>query len=54
MQGAMWFGSQKDKNEMPLEGELQLTDVFANYHLHVDGENEQVSWQFYISKSILR
>ena len=38
MQGAMWFGSQKEINRMPLEGELQLSDVFANYHLHVDGE----------------
>jgi len=38
MQGAMWFGSQKEINRMPIEGELQLSDVFANYHLHVDGE----------------
>jgi len=38
MQGAMWFGSQKETDRMPLEGELQLSDVFANYHLHVDGE----------------
>ena len=38
MQGAMWFGSQEETNRMPLEGELQLSDVFANYHLHVDGE----------------
>ena len=38
MQGAMWFGTQKEINRMPIEGELQLSDVFANYHLHVDGE----------------
>ena len=38
MQGAMWFGSQKEIHRMPIAGELQLTDVFANYHLHVDGE----------------
>jgi methionyl-tRNA synthetase len=38
MQGAMWFGSQEEINRMPIEGELQLSDVFANYHLHIDGE----------------
>ena len=34
----MWFGMQQEINRMPIEGELQLSDVFANYHLHVDGE----------------
>ena len=38
MQGAMWFGTQAQTNRMPVEGELQLSDVFANYHLHVNGE----------------
>lgn len=38
MQGALWFGSQEDYKRQPLEGELQLTDVFASYHLQVNGE----------------
>ena len=38
MQGAMWLGSQKEINRPPEQGELQLSEVFANYHLHVDGE----------------
>lgn len=38
MQGAMWFGTQADIHRMPLKGETQLTDVFAVYHLLVNGE----------------
>tara|TARA_Y100001954_G_C15827537_1_gene613047 strand:+ start:1248 stop:3179 length:1932 start_codon:yes stop_codon:yes gene_type:complete len=38
MQGAMWLGTQEAKNRMPKKGELQLTDIFSNYHLHMDGQ----------------
>jgi len=38
MQGAMWFGTQEDIHRMPVKGELQLSDVFSVYHLHVNGE----------------
>ena len=38
MQGAMWFGTQSDPHRMPKKGELQLTDIFSNYHLHMDGK----------------
>jgi len=38
MQGAMWFGTQKDVFRQPLAGELQMTDIFANFHLQIDGQ----------------
>ena len=38
MQGAMWFGTQEDPYRMPKKGELQLTDIFSNYHLQIDGQ----------------
>ena len=38
MQGALWLGSQAETDRMPVEGELQLTDVFSNCHLLIDGE----------------
>lgn len=37
MQGAMWFGTQKDIHRMPEKGELNLTEVFSSYHLQIDG-----------------
>lgn len=38
MQGAMWFGTQADPFRQPAAGELQMTDIFANYHLQIDGQ----------------
>lgn len=38
MQGAMWLGTQKEINRLPLPGEFTLTDVFSVFHLMVDGE----------------
>lgn len=38
MQGALWIGSQADIHRMPEAGELQLTDVFSNCHLLINGE----------------
>ena len=38
MQAAMWYGSQADTSRQPIKGELQLTDIFSSYHLHVNGE----------------
>lgn len=38
MQGAMWFGTQKDPKRQPIAGEWQLTDIFSNFHLHINGE----------------
>ena len=36
MQGALWFGTQADIHRMPIEGELQLTDIYPVYHLQVN------------------
>lgn len=38
MQGAMWFGTQEDKTRMPIDGELQLTDIYPVYHLQVNNQ----------------
>lgn len=38
MQGALWLGSQQDTTRMPVVGELQMTDVYANCHLLISGD----------------
>lgn len=38
MQGAMWLGQLPDPQQMPQDGDYQLTDVFGSYHLWVNGE----------------
>jgi methionyl-tRNA synthetase len=38
MQGAMWLGHQDEPLRLPVEGELQMTDIFGCYHLLVNGE----------------
>jgi methionyl-tRNA synthetase len=38
MQGAMWFGTQKEIHRQPQSGEYTLTDVFSVFHLLVNGE----------------
>jgi methionyl-tRNA synthetase len=38
VQGALWLGTQDDPHRLPRAGEYQLSDVFACYHLRVDGE----------------
>lgn len=38
MQGAMWLGTQKEINRLPVQNEFTLTDVFSVFHLMVDGE----------------
>lgn len=38
MQGAMWIGTQDDIHRLPVEGELQLTDVYSVFHMLVNGE----------------
>ncbi len=54
MQSAMWFGSQKEINRMPINGELQLTDVFANFHLQIDGEKMSKSrGNFYTADQLI-
>jgi methionyl-tRNA synthetase len=38
MQGAMWFGTQKEIHRQPEAGEFTLTDVYSVFHLMVNGE----------------
>ena len=54
MQGAMWLGSQADPMRMPVAGERQMTDVFAVFHLLVNGEKMSKSrGNFVIAKDLL-
>jgi methionyl-tRNA synthetase len=54
MQGAMWFGTQRDIHRMPEAGEYALTDVFSVYHLMVDGEKMSKSrGNFYSGDQLL-
>jgi methionyl-tRNA synthetase len=54
MQGAMWLGSQRDPQRMPVPGERQMTDVLAVFHLLVDGEKMSKSrGNFIIAKDLL-
>ncbi len=54
MQGAMWFGTQKDPMHMPVAGEFQQTDVFGVFHLQVNGEKMSKSkGNFYSGDQLL-
>lgn len=54
MQGAMWFGTQDDLHRMPNKNELQLTEVFSNYHLQIDGNKMSKSkGNFYTADQLI-
>lgn len=54
MQGAMWFGTQEDPYRQPVKGEFQLTDVFGNYHLQVDGDKmSKTKGNFYTGDQLI-
>lgn len=54
MQGAMWFGTQKDIHKQPEAGEFQLTDVYSVFHLMVDGEKMSKSrGNFYTANELI-
>jgi methionyl-tRNA synthetase len=54
MQGALWLGSQDNPYRMPAGGELQLTDVFANFHLQLNGAKMSKSTgNFYTADQLL-
>jgi methionyl-tRNA synthetase len=38
MQGTLWLGAQSDPHRLPVEGELQLTDIMSAFHLLVNGQ----------------
>lgn len=38
MQGSMWLSMQDDPHRLPIEGELQMSDVLGCFHLLVAGE----------------
>lgn len=54
MQGAMWFGIQKDIHKQPEAGDFQLTDVYSVFHLMVDGEKMSKSrGNFYTANELI-
>ena len=54
MQGALWFGTQKEPNRMPVEGELQLSDIYPVYHLQINGKKMSKSTgNFYTADQLI-
>jgi methionyl-tRNA synthetase len=54
MQGALWLGTQKDTQRLPVAGEYQLTDIFGCFHLMVNGEKMSKSrGNFYTADQLL-
>lgn len=54
MQAALWLGSQKEINRLPVAGELQLTDVFGCFHLQINNEKMSKSrGNFYTGDQLL-
>ena len=54
MQGAMWFGTQKDIHKQPEAGEFQLSDIYSVFHLMVDGEKMSKSrGNFYTANELI-
>jgi methionyl-tRNA synthetase len=54
MQGAMWLGTQKDPQQLPQPGDLQLTEILGCFHLLMDGEKMSKSkGNFYTDEHLL-
>jgi methionyl-tRNA synthetase len=54
MQGAMWLGTQRDPQAQPAAGDLQMTDIYACFHLLVGGEKMSKSTgNFYTGDQLL-
>jgi len=54
MQGAMWLGMQADPQRLPIPGELNLTEIFACFHLQVNGEKmSKTRGNFYTGDQLL-
>lgn len=49
MQGSMWLGTQQDPNRLPIAGEYQMSDIFSNYHLQINGAKMSKSKGNYFS-----
>lgn len=54
MQGSMWLGQKTDPQQLPLAGDLQMTEVLSVYHLMVNGEKMSKSkGNFYTADQLL-
>lgn len=54
MQGAMWLGTQADPFRAPIKGEFQMTEVFGNFHLQIDGEKmSKTKGNFYTGDQLI-
>ena len=54
VQGAMWLGTQKDPLRLPVSGELQMTEIFSNCHLQLEGDKMSKSrGNFYSGDDLL-
>jgi methionyl-tRNA synthetase len=54
MQAAMWLGSQDDTTRLPVEGDLQMNEVFGCFHLMVSGHKMSKSrGNFYTAAQLI-
>jgi methionyl-tRNA synthetase len=54
MQGAMWLAMQEDPHRLPVAGELNMTEIFACFHLLVGGKKMSKSTgNFYTGDELL-
>ncbi len=54
MQGAMWLGHKNNPQQLPIMGDLQMTEILSVYHLMVNGEKMSKSTgNFYTGDQLL-
>ena len=54
MQGAMWLGHETNPQQLPVKGDLQMTEILSVFHLMVNGEKMSKSkGNFYTGDQLL-
>ncbi len=54
MQGSMWLGQKNDLQQLPVKGDLQMTEILSVFHLMVNGEKMSKSkGNFYTGDQLL-
>ena len=54
MQGAMWLGNKNNPQQLPVKGDLQMTEILSVFHLMVNGEKMSKSkGNFYTGDQLL-
>lgn len=53
MQASMWVGAQAQFDRMPIEGELQMSEIFGCFHLGIDGAKMSKSGKSFTADGLL-